>query len=84
MAGTTGIFRDLTISFRNDDIFRVVADGESQAVVEAVDCFGCVLSGKIMGSMAIVAGGPGPVAAFEPARILFLHDVAIGAGLTLI
>jgi len=63
MAGAAGVFGYDAIAFCNDNIFRISAGGESQAVIEAIDGLGGVLTHHVMRGMAIVAGGAGTMAA---------------------
>jgi hypothetical protein len=75
----TGLFGDAEVSIRNADLVGEVMCCKRQRMKKSVDCFGGIFTYKSGRGVAIVAYGYFPVAAFHPALILILHDMAVRA-----
>jgi hypothetical protein len=66
------------------DVVFKPARGEIEGMPEAVPCFGAVFSQKRGRCVAIVANGGGPVRRLQPTIILFLHDVTVCTGRSIV
>lgn len=79
MAFLTCLFGDVEIAF--GDLNRLVesARGEIKRMPEPVRCLGGVLAKQAWRRMAIIAGRDSTMRRLQPAVVLFIHDVAIGA-----
>ena len=80
MASTAGSFGNFQVESGDANVVRVPAGGEVKRMEEAVAGFNGVFSGEIVGRVAIVAGGGGMMAGFDPSIVLRAHGMAVGAG----
>ena len=80
VTAATGLLGDLAVPFA--DLYRFVkaAEGKIIRMPESVGGFGCVFSEEIVGRVTVVAGRGRVMTRFEPAVVLLIHDVAVGAG----
>jgi hypothetical protein len=76
MALLTGLLSDLQVAFLDLDRF---ARGEVERMPEAVRGIRRVLAEEIRWRVAVVAGGYGAVRRLQPAVLLLVHNVAVGA-----
>src|SRR5215475_6672093 len=53
--------------------------GEIERMPEAIRSLRRVLAEEIRGRVVVVAGGDGPVRRLQPAVVLLVHDMAVGA-----
>jgi hypothetical protein len=79
-----GLFRDGAVAGRDAQRIGKVARGEIQRVEEAVLGLDGVFGDGAGRRVAVVAGGDRAMAGFEPCVIMFLHDVAVRAGLGIV
>ena len=75
-----GLFRDCQIAFADLNRFVEASSREVERMPEAIGRFGCVFADQAGWSMTIVAGRHSAMRGFQPTVVLFVHDVAIGAG----
>jgi len=72
------------VSFGNANGFGKASGGEIVRMPKTIERFGGILAHKIVRRMAIVAGCHLMMAAFDPAVVLLLHDMAVFAGLRIV
>lgn len=72
-------FGHLTITRSDLNIVGEEPGGKSIGMMHAIHRFYPVFSEKIMGSMAVIANGNSLVTGFNPAVVVLLHHMAIGA-----
>lgn len=74
------IFSDSSIAFVHLDRFVKTAEREIVRMPEPVRSLCIVFSDRIVRSVTVVAGRNIPMTGFDPAIVLFVHDVTICAG----
>src|SRR5262249_44610734 len=79
MAFLACLLSDFQVSFI--DLNRFVGDGSSEIerMAEGVRSLRRVLAEEVRGRVAVVAGGDGVVRRLQPAVVLLVHYVAVGA-----
>src|SRR5580765_4414395 len=80
MAMPACAFHHLKVKLGDLDIVWVFVGGEIKRVEETVARFHRVLSDEIVRCVAVIAGGRRVVAGLDPAAVLVIHRVAVGAG----
>jgi hypothetical protein len=80
VAVETRLFRDAAVTRFDADGVGKFAGGKGERMPEAVIGLHPVFAEEIVRRVAIVAGGDGTMAGFDPGIEMILHDVAIGAG----
>src|SRR5215471_14963154 len=75
-----GILRDAPAAFFHLNWFVKLARRKRKRMEKPMVRFGKVLRNEPSRGVAIVAGGSGAMAGFDPAIEVILHDMAIGAG----
>jgi hypothetical protein len=66
------------------DVVFKPASREVEGMPETIPCFGAVFSQKRCRRVAIVANRRGPVRRLQPTIILFLHDMTVGTGRSIV
>jgi hypothetical protein len=84
VATAAGVFGYIAAGIADLDGVWKISGSEVERVKETVAGFDGVLAGKIMRSMAIVTGGCVLVASLDPAIVLRIHHMAVGAGLRIV
>ena len=79
VAALAGVVDDAEVAFLDPDGFMETACCKRERMPEPVGGFGEIFWNRGARRVAIIAGGHGPVAGFDPAVMLTLHDVAVGA-----
>lgn len=79
MTGTARIFRDPAIAFVHLNRFVKSAECEVVRMPESVRRLCIVLSDRIVRRVTVVAGRDITMTGFDPAVVLFVHDVAVSA-----
>lgn len=78
VTGDAGLFDHASVARLDLDRVGIAPCGKSQRMKKAVIPFGHPLADRVVGKMAIVAGGDRMVARLEPRVVVGLHHVAIG------
>jgi len=81
---TAGALRNLATAVGDLNWVRIISHREVIRMPKPVSPLRPVFADKIVRSVAVVAGGNISMTALSPAIELFLHDVAIGAGLRVV
>lgn len=84
MAMAAGGFSDLAVALGDLDRIGILAGREIKRMPEPVLCLGRVFADQIVWRVTIVACGNTAMAALDPAIVLFLHHMAIRAGLRIV
>ena len=79
MTGATGAFGDVPVVCLDLNGFMEPPGGKAKGMPETVGGFGDVLGHETCWGMAIIANGNRPVTRPDPAVILVVHNVTIGA-----
>ena len=84
VTSAAGVFCYRAAGTADLDVVRKDSGGEIKRMKEAVAGFYGVFAGKVMWSVAIIAGGSVLVASLDPAIVLRVHHMAVGTGLRII
>lgn len=76
-----GVLGDALVTRFDLDGLVIVVQSEGEGVEESVVSLGHPFADRVVREMAVVADGGVVVAGFLPAVVIFLHDMAVGAGL---
>ena len=80
MTFVAGALRNLQIVWLDLQRVRMPARCEREGMPETVGSLGGILADEAGGRVAIIANRDGAMARLDPAIVVLLHDVAIGAG----
>ena|SRR5215472_5763701 len=80
MAAAAGGFGNLQVEGGDADVVRVPASREVKGMEETIAGFDCIFSGEIVRRVAVITGGGGMMAGFDPGIVLRAHGVAVGTG----
>ena len=84
MTFPAGLFRYFAAAWRDVNVVFIPARREIVRVPKAVACLGHVLGHKTRWGMTIIADGYGAMARLDPTAELFLHDVAVYTGVSIV
>lgn len=76
----TRFFGDLAVVLLDPKGIRKVAGRECEGMPKAIRGLRSVLTDDVRRSVAVVAGGNGPMTRLDVACVVLLHDMAVGAG----
>lgn len=84
MTMTTGFFRNFLAVRFDLNGFRITPKGKIERMFHSIRCLCPIFPQKMGWGMAIIANGYGVMAGFDPAGMLFLHDMTIGASIRVV